>query len=147
MMSISDLFPTGLHEQNIGHFATIVRLALLDNIIDENEYQLLKRLAKRLDITKTEFKTILKNPEKFPENPPVEYNDRIERLYDLTKMLFIDKNPTIDKISIMDRIAVGLGFPVENAREVVKAAVNFFLKEPDIDDFKAVIKKVNPMKH
>jgi len=146
-MAISDLYPTGLHEQNIGHFATIVRLALQDDVIDEDEYRLLKRLAKRLDITKMEFKSILKNPGEYPVNPSVSYNDRLERLYDLTKMMFIDKNPTIDKVSIMDRIAVGLGFPVDNAREVVKAAMNFFLKEPDIEDFKAVIKKVNPMKH
>jgi len=47
----------------------------------------------------------------------------------------------------MDRIAVGLGFPAENARQIVKEAVKFFLKEPDIEDFKRVIKKVNPIKH
>ena len=58
-MAISDLYPTGLHEQNVGHFATIVRLALRDDKIDEDEHKLLKRLAKRLDITKSEFKTIL----------------------------------------------------------------------------------------
>ena len=62
-------------------------------------------------------------------------------------MMFLDKNPTIDKTSMMDRIAVGLGFPVENARKVVKEAINFFLKEPDVEDFKKVIKKVNPIKH
>ena len=44
-MSISDLYPTGLHQQNIGHFATIVRLALLDHEIDSNEYELLERLC------------------------------------------------------------------------------------------------------
>ena len=145
-MAISDLYPTGLHEQNVGHFATIVRLALRDDKIDEYEHKLLKRLAKRLDITKSEFKTILKNPEKYPVNPSVSYDERLERLYDLTKMMFLDKNPTIDKSSIMDRIAVGLGFPIGNVREVVKAAMDFFLKEPDIEDFKAVIKKVNPSK-
>lgn len=142
-MTISDLYPTGLHEQNIGHFANIVRLALLDKTIDADEYQLLKRLAKRLDISKTEFKDILKNPTNYPVNPPVSYEERLERLYDLTKMMFIDKNPTIDKQSIMDRIAVGLGFPVETVREVVKAAIDFFLIEPDMDDFKSAIKKVD----
>jgi len=146
-MSISDLYPTGLHQQNIGHFATIVRLALLDNKIDGQEHELLERLAVRLDITKKEFETILKSPEKYPVNPPVSYEDRLIRLYDLTKMLFLDKNPTIDKTSMMDRIAVGLGFPLENAREIVKEAIKFFLKEPDIDDFKRVIKQVNPMNH
>lgn len=146
-MSISDLYPTGLHQQNIGHFATIVRLALLDDKIDDKEYKLLERLSVRLDITKKEFETILKNPDDYPVNPPVSYEDRLQRLYDLTKMLFLDKNPTIDKTSMMDRIAVGLGFPLENARDIVKEAIKFFLKEPDIDDFKRVIKKVNPMFH
>lgn len=146
-MSISDLYPTGMHEQNIGHFASIVRLALLDNKIDHDEHKLLERLAYRLDITATEFKEILKNPEKYPIDSPVSYNERLEHLYDLTKMLFLDKNPTIDKTSMMDRIAVGLGFPIENVREVVKEAIKFFLKEPDLEDFKKVIKKVNPINH
>ena len=146
-MSISDLYPTGLHQQNIGHFATIVRLALLDNKIDSEEYKLLKRLAVRLDITSVEFEAILKNPTNYPTNPPVSYEGRLVCLYDLTKMLFLDKNPTIDKTSMLDRIAVGLGFPVENARNIVKEAIKFFLKDPDIEDFKNAIKKVNPVKH
>jgi len=145
-MSISDLFPTGMHKQNIGHFACIVRLALRDNNIDNDEYNLIKRLSIRLDISENEFKSILKNPEKYPINPPASYEDRLERLYDLTKMLFLDKNPTIDKTSTMDRIAVGLGFSAENARAVVREAARFFLKEPDLEDFKAAIKKVNALK-
>ncbi|NOR29204.1 MAG: TerB family tellurite resistance protein [Lutibacter sp.] len=146
-MSISDLYPTGLHQQNIGHFATIVRLALLDNKIDVKELELLKRLAMRLDITSVEFDAILKNPKNYPVNPPVSYDDRLVCLYDLTKMLFLDRNPTIDKTSMLDRIAVGLGFPIENVRNIVKEAIKFFLKEPDINDFKIVIKKVNPIIH
>jgi len=145
-MSISDLFPTGKHEQNIGHFACIVRLALRDNNIDNDEYNLLKRLSIRLDISENEFKSILKNPEKYPINPPVSYEERLERLYDLTKMLFLDKNPTIDKTSTLDRVAVGLGFSAENAREVVREAARFFLKEPDVEEFKEAIKKVNTLK-
>ena len=147
MMSISDLYPTGLHEQNKGHFASIVRLALRDIIINAEEHKLLERLAYRLDITKSEFEEIIKNPDSYPIDTPFSYNERLEHLYDLTKMLFIDKNPTIDKTSMMDRIAVGLGFPVENVRLVVKEAIKFFLKEPDMEHFKKVIKKVNPINH
>ena len=142
-MSISDLYPIGLHEENLGHFATIVKLALRDNTIDEQEYNLLKSLRKRLDISKSEFESIIKDPNKYPMNPPVSYEERIERLYDLTKMLFIDRNPVIDKSSIMDRVAIGLGFPVDNANTVVKTAKAFFLQEPDLDDFKKAIKEVN----
>ena len=91
------------------------------------------------------YEEIIKNPASYPMDTPIGYNERLEHLYDLTKMLFIDKNPTIDKTSMMDRIAVGLGFPVENVRLVVKEAIKFFLKEPDIEDFKNSIKKVNPI--
>jgi len=145
-MSISDLYPTGLHEQNLGHFASIVKLALYDHKIDSKEKLLLERLAIRLDITIMEFEEILKNPSKYPISSPVNYDERLEHLYDLTKMLFLDKNPTIDKTSTMDRIAVGLGFPAENARVIVKEAIKFFLKEPDMEDFKNAIKKVNKLK-
>ena len=138
-MSISDLYPVGYHEENVGHFATIVRLALRDNVINEDEQVLLERLATRLDISKEEYKNILKNPSKYPISPPVSHEVRLERLYDLTRMMFLDKNPTIDKTSIMDRIAVGLGFPVNTARNVVKASIDFFLKKPDLEDFKKAI--------
>jgi hypothetical protein len=124
-----------------------VKLALHDHRINDAEFKLLERLASRLDITKIEFDAILKNPANFEAISPDSYDERLERLYDLTKMLFLDKNPTIDKTSTMDRIAVGLGFPAENARAIVKEAIKFFLKEPDVEDFKNVIKKVNPIKH
>lgn len=141
-MSISDLYPSGHHNENVGHFATIVQLALRDNVINEEEQVLLERLAVRLDISKEEFNKILKNPSEYPIEPPVSHEKRLERLYDLTRMMFLDENPTIDKTSIMDRIAVGLGFPVATARKVVKASIEFFLKKPDIDDFKKAIKAV-----
>lgn len=141
-MSISDLYPSGYHEQNVGHFATIVQLALRDNVINNKEQILLERLAVRLDISKEEFNKILKEPSNYPIAPPVSHERRLERLYDLTRMMFLDGNPTIDKTSIMDRIAVGLGFPVATARNVVKASINFFLEKPNIEDFKKVIKEV-----
>ena len=71
----------------------------------------------------------------------------LKEFYDLSKMLFLDIHPSIDKTSIMARIAVGLGFPIENADKIVKEAINFFLKEPDLEDFKKAIKKVNTIKH
>lgn len=142
-MAISDIYSTGLHQRNIGHFANIVKLALLDKKIDLKEYKFLKKLAQKLDIRKDEFKDILKKPEKYPVNPPVSYNERIERLFNLTKMLFLNKSPIKAKMIILKRIAVGLGFPINNVNNVVGAAVEFFLKEPDIEEFKVKIKNSN----
>lgn len=146
-MTDHTLYPSGMHEQNLAHFASIVRIALKDGKIQSKEMVLLERLAHRLDIPKHEFDAVLKTPNNYPMRSPVSYEERLEELYDLTKMLFIDKNPTIDKTSLLDRIAVGLGFHSENIIGIRNAAINFFLKEPDLEDFKEAIKKANPMKH
>ena len=146
-MTNNTLYPTGMHAQNLAHFASIVRIALLDGKINPSEIIILERLAHRLDIPKHEYDAVLKNPTNYPMRSPVSYDERLEELYDLTKMLFIDKNPTIDKTSLLDRIAVGLGFHSQNVIAIRNAAIQFFLREPDIDDFKEVIKKANPMRH
>ena len=61
-MSISDLYSSGAHKRNIGHFADIVKLALLDGTIEQREQNLLERLAKILGISEEEYREILKNP-------------------------------------------------------------------------------------
>jgi len=142
-MSISDLYSSGTHKNNISHFACIVKVALADNIITEGEQKLLDRLARRLEINKIEYKNILKNPEKYPLNPPVSYNERIERLYNLTQMIFADNEVTDDEVSILQRIAIGLGFPQDNAEKVSDEAVHLVMNENDLEDFTKAIKRVN----
>ena len=90
-MSISDLYSKGKHLQEIGHFASIIKIAIVDNVITKEEQKLLDRAAKKLNISDEEYQKILKNPEKYPVNPPIDYEERIARLYTLTKMIFADE--------------------------------------------------------
>lgn len=142
-MSISDLYSSGAHKRDKGHFANIVKLALADEIITEGEQKLLDRMARRLQISPSEYKEILANPDKFPMNPPVSYDRRIERLFNLTKMVFVDNEVVGDEASVMRKIAVGLGFSVENAEKVVDEAIHLALNDNDLEDFTKAIKKVN----
>ena len=59
-MSISDLYSSGKHKQEIGHFASIVKIAKTDGIISEGEQLLLDRAAKKLNINEEEDSIILK---------------------------------------------------------------------------------------
>ncbi|CAM1334357.1 TerB family tellurite resistance protein [Tenacibaculum aestuariivivum] len=142
-MSISDLYSTGKHKQEIGHFANVVRIAKTDGIISEGEQKLLDRAAKRLNIDATEYEAILKNPEKYPVNPPAGYDDRIERLYLLTKMVFADNRIDKKEVSLMQKIAVALQFPSDNVEKVCDEAIYLIMSDNDLDDFTAAIKKVN----
>ncbi len=142
-MSISDLYSSGAHKRDIGHFANIVKLALADEIITEGEQKLLDRMARRLNISDKEQKEILKNPDKYPMNPPVDYDRRIERLYNLTKMIFIDNEVIGDEASVLRKVAIGLGFPIDNAEKVVDEAIHLALNDNDLEDFTTAIKRVN----
>ncbi len=142
-MSISDLYSSGAHKKNIGHFASIVKLAMADHIITEGEQQLLERLAKWLEISEEEYKKIVKNPEKHPINPPVSYDARIERLYNLTQMIYADDEVSKDEVSVLKRVAVGLGFPQDNAEKVSDEALHLVMNDNDLEDFTKAIKRVN----
>lgn len=142
-MSISDLYSSGKHKQEIGHFASVVKIAKTDNVISEGEQKLLDRAAKKLHISQTEYAEILKSPEKFPVNPPVSYDDRIERLYRLTKMIFADEHVDKDQVLLLQKIAVALQFPNDNVEKVCDEAIHLVMNNNDLDDFTSAIKKVN----
>ena len=79
-MSFTNLFESGEHSRNLGHFASIANIASLDGVIGEEEAKLLARFARRLDIEEAEVKAILKNPSNYPLNPPNDAERRLERI-------------------------------------------------------------------
>jgi len=142
-MSISDLYSSGAHKKNMGHFASIVKLAMADNVITEGEEQLLERLAKRLEISEEEYKKIVKNPDKHPLNPPVSYIARIERLYNLTQMIFADDEVSKEEVLILQHVVVGLGFPQDNAEKISDEALHLVMNNNELEEFTKAIKRVN----
>ena len=141
-MSISDLYSGSAHKKNIGHFAGIVKLAKADNVITDDEQKLLDKLAKRLEISEDEYKKILKHPENYPTVPSLSYDDRIERLYNLTAMIIADNKILIEEMKLVNRVAIGLGFPNEKVEKITEKAVHLIIKDYDLEDFTAAIKKV-----
>ena len=91
-MSISDLFDSGFRNKNKGHFSAIVRVALSDGIIGPEEKYFLDKLAIKLEISQAEYEEILENPLKYPVNPPLLHTHRLERLYDLSRMVYADEH-------------------------------------------------------
>jgi uncharacterized tellurite resistance protein B-like protein len=142
-MSVSDLYSGGTHNENISHFANIVKLAKADEVITEGEQKLLHRMAKKLHISDDEYKKISKNPDSYPFHPPVSYDARVKRLYNLTQMVYADDTISLDEVSLLRRVAIGLGFPHDNAEKVSDEALHLVMNDNDLDDFTEAIKRVN----
>ena len=142
-MSISDIYASREHKENLSHFANLVRLALVDGAIKNRERKLMNRLAKGLGISKVEYKDIVKNHHNYPMEPPVSYDDRIERLYNLTKMILVDSEISKKQVFLLQRIALGLGFLKNSIKKVNYEAIRSVSNEDSLKDFSKAIKKVN----
>ena len=142
-MSISDLYDSGFRKRNNDHFAAIVRVAMSDDVITDTEKEFLDRLARNLDISDADYKTILKDYKSHPINPPVSYDNRLERLFDLTRMVWADGVKEDAQVSLLRKFCVGLGFHAVNVKYVTDKALELIRNNADLEEFKYGIKNMN----
>lgn len=142
-MSFSDLFESGFKKRNEDHFASIVRVAMSDGIINEAEKAFLDRLATRLDITETQYKEILKDYKSHPINAPHSYDTRLERLFDLARMVWSDHIEGPNQLVLLEKLCIGLGFNQDNVKYIADKALTLVHYEVNLEDFTEKMKKMN----
>ncbi|GAA0872942.1 TerB family tellurite resistance protein [Gangjinia marincola] len=140
-MSFSDLFGSGEHTRNVSHFASIVRLAIVDGDLNEEEFALLGRFSRRLDISVEEYKKILKNPEGYPINPPDSKQKRLERLHDLFKIIFADREIDDEELNLVSKYAIGLGFSDDEAVKIIKRSVDIMSGHLSFEDYEYLLNR------
>lgn len=134
-MSFSDLFDNEFKNRNKGHFSAIVRVALSDGALTTEEKAFLDKLAIRLEISNAEYDEILESPSKYPINPPVLHTQRLERLYDLSRMVYADHILGPKQKAILTRFALALGFTPSNVSYIVDKALSLLVLNVDLDTF------------
>ncbi|GGW58460.1 tellurite resistance protein TerB [Winogradskyella epiphytica] len=142
-MSFSNLFDSGFKKRNEDHFAAIVRVAMSDGVISEKEKAFLDRLATRLDISESEYKEILKDYKSHPINPPASYDKRLERLYDLARMVWADDIEGPNQHWLLEKLCVGLGFNSANVKYIADKALSLAHDKVDLEAFIDGIKSMN----
>ena len=140
-MSFSDLFGTGEHLRNLGHFAAIVNLAAVDGEINEHEEAQLRRFASKLDIQEEEYSKVLKNPTAFPIHPNNRVQGRLERLHDLFKIIFADHMIDEEEEELLKKYAIGLGFSSEVSEGIIKRSIQIFCGQISFDDYVYLLNK------
>ena len=134
-MSFSDLFDSEFKNRNKGHFSAIVRVAISDGDLSQEEREFLDKLAVRLEISKAEYDEILENPAKYPINPPYLHTQRLERLYDLSRMVYVDHVLGPKQKEVLTKFALALGFTPGNVSYIVEKAMSLLVLHVDLDTF------------
>jgi len=134
-MSFSDLFDSEFKSRNNGHFSAIVRVALADGIVSSEERAFLDKLATKLEITPSEYEEILENPLKYPINPPYLHSQRLERLYDLGRMVHTEHHLGDRQDKLLRKFAIALGFTPGNVNYIVDKALSLIDQKVDSETF------------
>ncbi len=141
IMSFTNLFESGEHSRNLGHFASIANIASVNGAIGEEETKLLARFARKLDIEEAEVKEILKNPGIYPLNPPNDAERRLERIHDLFEMIFVDHEIDDHERSLIEKYAVGLGYDTATAQHLIKRSIEIYSGGLDLEDYRYLLNR------
>ena len=134
-MDFSQLYTPGFKNRNRAHFAAIVNLALADDHISDEEKAFIDRLAIYLEIDPDMVKKVMESHEQYKADPPGDKNSRLERLYDLSKMIFADNIADDNEKKLLEKMVIGLGFEADKTNQVVETALDMVAKGIDQDDF------------
>lgn len=142
-MPFSELFDNEFKQRNRGHFSAIVRVAFADGKINQQEQEFLDKIASTLDISEEEYKEILKDPWKHQINPPYLHSQRLERLYDLARMVHVDHHLGDSQEIMLRRMGLALGFTPGNVNYIVAKALSLVDKKVDLDTFVFEMENMN----
>jgi uncharacterized tellurite resistance protein B-like protein len=140
-MPILDLYNHPEQRRNLAHFAALASLAAIDGEVNPEEKAVLDRFASKLNISDAEYKEVMKKENKYPIEAPFEMEKRYERLFDLFKIIYSDHEIDAEEIDLVTKYAIGLGFTLAQASQVVARSAAIFSGGIDIEDYHYLISK------
>jgi len=139
-MPIVDLYFHSEHRRNLAHFASLASLATVDGKVNPKEKILLDSFARKLDITDEEYKEVMKKSNKYPITPSNSLKERLERLYDLFRLIYVDHEVNKEEIVLLNKYAIGLGFPTKKAKGIIERSVAIFGGRINFEDYLYILK-------
>ncbi|MBZ9652499.1 tellurite resistance TerB family protein [Psychroflexus montanilacus] len=125
-MSAEDFYENIRASTKLNHFANLVNLAAIDGDIKPIEEKLLKRFSKKFDVSKQDYERILENPASFPVYAINSKTQRLEFLFDLLRIIYVDNEMDETEEFLILKYAVGLGFSEDHALEIIEKSKKLF---------------------
>ena len=103
------------------HMKNLIEMAAIDGNFDNVEHELLKKIAKRNNISESRLKEIHSNPEKIQFQIPKDKLEKFHQFYDLVHMMSVDNSIHDEEMKLCNLFAVKFGYPRERTGEMIKS--------------------------
>ncbi|PJX27566.1 tellurite resistance TerB-like protein [Psychroflexus sp. S27] len=121
-----ELYTSDSAKMRFYHFANLVSLAASDGQITELEENLLRRFKRKLSISDSDYEKIMKDPSGYSILSIGSKDQRLEYLYDLLKVIYVDGVMDEVEALLIKRYAIGLGYSEAHAAEILKKSIKLF---------------------
>lgn len=103
------------------HMKNLIEMAAVDGNFDNIEYDLLKQIAKRNNITESQLKSIHKDHQDIIFEIPKDRREKFDQFYDLVHMMSIDKTIHTEEMKLCNLFAVKFGYSRDRAGELIRS--------------------------
>lgn len=140
-MNILEQFDHPGRKQDKEHFVHLVQIALADGIIEDAEFDMLKRIGKKLGLTNPEIDGLLEVTKKTEYIPPYEFEKRFGQLYDVIKMVIADGIIDDNEMHLATRIGLKSGFSEQDIPVLLNVLITGIKNNEQEDDLFELFKK------
>jgi hypothetical protein len=109
-MNLIDISNHSIKKDNIEYFVQLIRIAMADDIISNNENELLHRIGKKIGFTDPEIDNLIETTGKANFIPPYELSKRFEQVYDIVRMTLVDGVIDKSEMRLASNFAANSGF-------------------------------------
>lgn len=102
------------------HMKNLIEMAAADGHFDSPEYDLLKVIAKRNNISESQLKDIQKNPQGITFEVPADKKEKFHQLYDLVHMMTVDNTIHPEEMKLCNLFAIKFGYQQNQVEELIK---------------------------
>ncbi len=103
------------------HMKNLIEMAAADGNFDMIENDLLKKIARRNNISEAHLKEIHKNPQKVEFALPTDKKEKFYQFYDLVHMMTIDNSVHDEEMKLCNLFAIKFGYAREKSGEMIKS--------------------------
>ncbi|MFM7852414.1 MAG: hypothetical protein ACKO96_11000 [Flammeovirgaceae bacterium] len=101
------------------HMKNLIEMAMVDGNFNPVEYDLLRSIAKRNNISELQLMEIKKDPLSANFEVPTDPKEKFQQLYDLIHMMTIDKSIHEEELKLSSIFAMKFGYKRELIDELV----------------------------
>lgn len=102
------------------HMKNLIEMAAADGNFDQDEQELLKKIAKKNNVSDSQLQKIKTNPDTVGFELPTDRRERFHQFYDLVHMMTVDKSIHPEEMKLCNLYAIRFGYKRENAGELIE---------------------------